>query len=241
MAMAFSDYVSFTYAFAVTGVTLPVTIDLERLGKAQKLSEFDLYVPALLVLALIMIMFTAAATLIKEVDKGTMSRLMLSRLTTTELMTAISANQVIIGVAALALAYLAALSVGYRGEGSIFALLVVGALSTLGVVALSIVVAAWLKTIFELLTVGCFPFFILMFFSEAMFPLPKVTLFHVLGNAFYLNDVLPTSITVRAFNRILNYGAGLSDIVYELCAILVVSAAYYALGIWWFRRRHQRV
>ena len=87
--------------------------------------------PALLVLALIMVMFTAAAALVKEVDKGTMPRLMLSRLRLGELLAAVSINQVLIGVVALLLTYAAALSVGYRPQGSLAAVLVVGAVTTL--------------------------------------------------------------------------------------------------------------
>jgi len=241
MAMAFSDYIAHTYATSVTKAPLPLAVDFQRLGEARALSDFDLYVPALLVLALIMVLFTAAATLIKEVDKGTMSRLMLSRLSTAELLTAVSLNQTLIGVAALALAFLAAFSVGYRTEGYLGILLVVGAVSALSVVAISVLVAAFLKSIFELLTIGCFPFFILMFFSESMFPLPKVTLFHLAGNTVYANDILPMSLTVRAFNQILSHGAGLGDIVFELCAILLLTAVYFALGAWCFQRRHQRV
>ena len=133
-----------------------------------------------------------------------MSRLMLSKLSTPALLTAVSFNQIIIGVTALLLAFLAALSVGYQAEGSLLTLLIVGIVSTLSVVAISILVAAFLKSIFELLTIGCFPFFILMFFSDVLFPLPKITLFHVAGNTVHANDLLPTTLTVSAFNEILN-------------------------------------
>jgi ABC-2 type transport system permease protein len=241
MAMAFSDYIAHVYTTSVTMTQLPLTVDFQSLGTSRTLSDFDLYVPALLVLALIMVLFTAAATLIKEVDKGTMSRLMLSQLTTPELLTAVSFNQVIIGVSALLLAFLAALSVGYKTEGSLLALLIVGAISALSVVAISVLVAAFLKSIFELLTIGCFPFFILMFFSDVLFPLPKITLFHLAGNIVYLNDILPTTLTVSAFNGILNYGAGLDEVIFELGAILLLTAFYFALGSWFFQRRHQRV
>ena len=241
MAMAFSDHVAYTYAISVTNTPMPLAVDFRRLGVERTLSEFDLYVPALLVLSLIMVLFTAAGTLMKEVEKGTMSRLKLSRLSATELLAAVSLNQVLIGVAALAFAFLAAFSVGYRAEGSLVSLLIVGAVSTLSVVAISVLVAAFLNSVFELLTIGCFPFFILMFFSESMFPLPKITLFQVAGNTVYANDILPTSLTVRAFNQILNYGAGLQDIVFELCVILLLTAVYFALGVWCFQRRHKWV
>jgi len=241
MAMAMSDYFAFSYAAAVTGATMPMDVEVRALGTQGPVSEFDLYVPALLVLAIIMILFTAATSLVKEVDKGTMTRLMLSDLRPSELFAAVAANQVLLGLLALLLAYAAALSCGYRSEGSLPALLVVGAFGTLGVVAIAVLVSAFLKSMFELLTVGTFPFFVLMFFSECMFPLPKIRVLEWGGHAFYANDVLPTTLCVRAFNKILNYGAGLGDVVFELGMMLVLTAAYFSVGAWAFRRRHQRV
>ena len=241
MAAAMSDYLVFGAVTAITGAPSPMDVRFESAGTGREKTEFELYVPALLVLAIIMVMFTAAATLIKEVDKGTAQRLVLSRLSTLEMLTAVSINQVLIGVAALALAYAAAVSVGYRGEGSVLAVLAVGALSTLSVVAISVFVAAFMRTIFELLTVGCFPFFILMFFSDCMFPLPKIDLVRLGGFSFYVTDVLPTSLTVRAFNQILNHGATLTDVWVELVAITVLTAGYFVVGAWLFTRRHYRV
>jgi ABC-2 type transport system permease protein len=241
MAMALSDYVAYTYAAKVTAAALPLEVAVLPLGTARPLRDFDLYVPALLVLAIILVLFTAAASLIKEVDQGTMTRIMLSRLGTWELLAAVSINQVLIGAVALALAYGAALTCGYRSEGSLPLLLAVGVLTTLSVVAISVLTAAFLTSIFELLTVGVFPFFVLMFFSDCMFPLPKIRMLEIAGNTLYVNDVLPTSLCVRAFNKILNFGAGPAGVSFELGAILVLTAGYFALGTWLFRRRHMGI
>jgi ABC-2 type transport system permease protein len=241
MAMALSDFVAYAYVTWVTRAPSPLELDMERVGTGRSLTEFDLYVPALLVLALIMVMFTAAASLIKEVDRGTMSRLMLSRLSPFELLTAISVNQVLIGLATLALTFAAARSVGYQTNGSLVAVLAVGTVTALGVVALSVIVAAFLSSIFELLTVGCFPFFVLMFFSESLFPLPKISIAQLMGHTVYLNDVLPTSLAVRAFGKVLNHGAGLTGVAFEIGFAAVLTALYFALGGWLFVRRHYRV
>jgi len=241
IAMAMSDYVAFTEVATRTGVHLPLDVSVNSIGSGRPMSDFDLYVPALLTLAIIMILFTAATSLVKEVDKGTMTRLMLSRLKTSEMLAAVSANQVVLGVVALALAYLAALSCGYRSDGSLAALLVVGAAGTLGVVAIAVLCSAFLKSMFELLTVGTFPFFILMFFSECMFPLPKISVVVLGGHTFYANDILPTTLSTRAFSKILSFGAGLGDVTFELGAILVLTAGCFAVGAWLFSRRNQRV
>ena len=240
VAAAFADSISYAYLGTALGKELPVFVEFEAAGAGRPRTDFDLYVPALLVLAVIMVLFTAAASLIKEVDKGTITRLVLSRLKAAELLGAIAANQVVIGLAGLGLTYLAAVSVGYRGAGSALLVLLVGAVSILSVVAVSLLVAAWLKTIYELLTVGVFPFFVLMFFSESMFPLPKIGFLKLGAHTLYANDILPTALTVKAFNKILNFSAGLRDIWFELAGILVLTALYFGLGLWSFRRRHLR-
>jgi len=241
VAASFADYLSISLISRFTKWQLPLNLSIQPISSGRGLSDFDLYVPALLVLALIMVLFTAAASIIKEVDKGTIIRLQLSRISTAEFLGAISVNQVLISTAALALTFLAALHVGYRTSGSIFLFLFVGSLGSLSVIAISLIVAAFLKTIFELLTVGIFPFFILMFFSESMIPLPRLTLFVVFGHTYYVNDLLPTSLAVRAFNKILNFQAGMGDIGFELAGILLLTCLYFAIGVWLFRRRHMRI
>jgi len=240
VASSFADDITTTETAALAEWKLPAVVDFENLTAGKSPTEFDLYVPALLVLAVIMVLFTAAASIIKEVDKGTIVRLKMSRLSAFDFLAAVGLNQLLIGTAALGLTYAAALSVGYRGGGSAALFLAVGALATLSVIAIGLILAALLRTIFELLTVGVFPFFVLMFFSESMMPLPRVPLATLAGHVFYANDVLPTALAVKAFNKILNFGAGLGDILFEIAGIAVLTAIYFAIGLWLFRRRHLR-
>lgn len=104
--------------------------------------------------------------------------------------------------------------------------------------AFSVLVAAFLRTVFDLVTVGCFPFFILMFFSGGMFPLPGVPLFQLGDRAIQLNEILPTTHAITAMDQILSYGAGIGDIRFELGALGILTVAFYAFGTWIFTRRH---
>jgi ABC-type multidrug transport system permease subunit len=74
-----------------------------------------------------------------------------------------------------------------------------------------------------------------------MFPLPKIPVFALGSHTLYANDILPTTLCVRAFNKILSFGADLGDVAFELVAILILTAVYFAIGAWLFARRHQRV
>jgi ABC-2 type transport system permease protein len=200
--------------------------------------EFLLYVPGMLALALMMIMFTAAGAIIREKDKGTLVRLRVSAMRAHEWLGAVSTVQVALGLVAVALTWLAALAVGFPAVGDPLALILVTVLSTLSVVAIGVLVAAWLRTSFDLWTVGCFPFFVLMFFSGGMFPLPPLVVFRLGGHLVQLNEVLPTTHTITAYLKVFHQGAGLGGIAYELLAILLLTAFYGALGIALLTRRH---
>jgi ABC-2 type transport system permease protein len=239
IAASFVDYITFSYISQKTGIEIPFNVKYEYAGRGKSLSEFDLYVPALLVLSIIMMLFTAGASIVREVEKDTITRLALSKLTSAEFMTALSLNQIIIGLICLLLTLLAAFSVGYTTSGSLPLLLLVGTLACFSVISISIITSCFIKTMFGLLTLGCFPFFILMFFSDCFMPLPKINLFSLAGNQVYLNDILPTATATRAFNKILNYDSGFSDVSFEILWILGISLVYFFIGVWLFRKKYK--
>ncbi len=238
MAVVWSDIITYQYTTDVTGLKGPLELQQNTISSKKSLSEFELYIPGLLAMSLIMLMFTAAASLIKEKDKGTIIRLRISNMTAFEWLSAVSLTQIIIGLLALGLTYLTAVGLGYHPSGSLFAMMVVGLLSSMAIMAISLVVAAYLRTIFDLMTIGCFPFFILMFFSGSMFPLPHLRLFTLGTRSVNINDILPITHTISALDKILNHGNGLGDVVFELGAIAILTMIIFVVGMWLFNRRH---
>jgi ABC-2 type transport system permease protein len=161
-------------------------------------------------------------------------------MTAIEWFSAVSLTQIIVGLLAMLFTLLTAVVLGYRTSGSLTAMMVIGLLSSLSIIAISLLVAAFLRTIFDLLTIGCFPFFILMFFSGGMFPLPPLRLFAVGSRSININDFLPTTHTISALGKVLNDNAGLGDVAFDLAAILVLTVVFFAAGAWLFTRRHMR-
>jgi ABC-2 type transport system permease protein len=238
-ALSFIDYLTYSYLGLKTGIELPMSMNYEYAGKGKIIKEFDLYIPAMLVLAIIMILFTAGASIVREVEKDTITRLSLSGLTSSEFMAALSLNQIIIGLICLFVTLLAAFSVGYKTTGSILLLFLTGTVTCFSVISIAIITACFIRTMFGLLTLGCFPFFILAFFSDSFMPLPKINLFRLAGNQVYLNDILPTATATRAFNKILNYDSGLTDVAFELIWITALALLYFFIGIRLFRRKYK--
>jgi ABC-2 type transport system permease protein len=238
MAASLVDYTAFAYIGSLTGTESPLSIAYESAGILKQASEFDMYVPALLVLSIIMILFTTGASIIREVEKGTIARLALSRLSSFEFMGALSLNQIIIGIACLLLTLLAGISVGYRSGGSILLVILIGTVTCFAVIGISLITVCFIKNMFGLLTLGCFPFFIMMFFSDCFMPMPKIDLFEIAGNKLFLNDFLPTATATRALQKVLVYGSGFADIAFELGWMLILSCILFAIGVLLFRRKY---
>lgn len=228
------------YIQEATGQPRPVQFVEEPLGASAARTEFETYVPALLVLSVVLLIFQAAMTVAREVEGGTLRRLQLTRMTSLDLLGGISATQVLIGVAAVILTFLTAWALGFRSQGPLWVAVIVGAVTSLSVVGVGLLVTCFARTVSEAFIVANFPLIILMFFSGAVFPVPPVPLFVIGGRAIGLFDFLPPTHAVVALNKVLTMGAGLGDVAYELTAVLVLSAAYFAIGIGLFNRTHLR-
>ena len=239
MSTSLIDYASFSYIGIKTGIEIPLNVRYESSGNQRKIRDFDLFVPGSLVLSVIMMLFTAGASIVREIEKETINRLSLSKLSSFDFMTALIINQTIIGIIGLLLALLSAFSVGYKTDGSILLILLIGTIACFSIISISIIMTCFIKSMFGLLTIGCFPFFILMFFSDCFMPLPKINLFGISGNQIYLNDILPTATAIKALNKVLNYSSGISDIQFELVLMIISSVIYFMIGIILFKWKYK--
>lgn len=228
------------YVEVATGRTRPVALVEEPLGASGVRTEFETYVPGILIIAVIMTLFTTAMAVAREVETGTLRRLRLSRMTAFDLMAGISLTQLLVGVAAVILTFATAYALGFRSQGPIWVAVAVGAMTTLSVVGVGLIVAAFSKGVTEAFVIGNFPMMFFLFFSGAVFPMPRVDLFTVAGHAFGPYDIIPATHGVVALNKVLALGAGLGDVAFELVALSVLSVAYFAAGVLLFGRRHLR-
>lgn len=229
------------YVQAVTGETRPITIEEIALGASGARSEFDLYVPGLLIISVVMLVFIVSMTITYEVEAGTLRRLQLTRMSAFDLLTGISLSTVLLGVVTMALTILVALALGFESQGPIWAAVLVGAITAVAVVGMGLIVAAFSKTVSQAFIIANFPLLLFMFFSGAVYPLPRIRLFEVAGQVVSLYDVLPPTHSVAALNKILTLGLGLSEVGYELVSLAALSLVNFAAGIWLFHRRQMRV
>jgi ABC-2 type transport system permease protein len=228
------------YIGAATGQERPVGLLEQPLGGSSARSEFEIYVPGLLVFAVIMLIFGASMTVAQEVESGTLQRLRITRLRTWEFLAGMSAAQVVVGVASMLLAFATAIALGFHSQGPLWVAILVSSLTALSIVGMGLVVASFSKSVSQAFVIANFPLAFFMFFSGAIFPIPRIPLFTLAGRTIGLYDILPPTHAVVALNKVLTLGAGLADVIFELSALALLTFFYYAIGVWLFRRTHMK-
>jgi len=228
------------YVQHVTSDTRPIIIEEIALGASGGRSEFDLYVPGILIISVVMLVFIVSMTITYEVEAGTLLRLRLTRMTAFDLLTGISLSTILLGIIAILLTFLVAMALGFESQGPVWAAMLIGAITAIAVVGAGLIVAAFSKTVSQAFIIANFPLLFFMFFSGAVYPLPSIRFFEVAGRVISLYDVIPPTHAIVALNKILTLGAGLTDVLYELGSLVVLSALYFAIGIGLFHQRHMQ-
>jgi len=226
---------------AATGISLPIGWKETSLGFSGQRSEFELYVPGLLILSIIMMMFSASAAIVREPETKTLDRLKISKLTSLEFLSGISIVQILIAVIALALSILTAIGLGYTLiPGTLWYIFFIAFLTSLSMITFSLIVAAICRSIKDVAIIGTFPLFLLMFFSGAAYPIGGGKLFSIGSLTFHINDILSPTWAVDALNKVLIKGQDAGETITEIIALVVLTLLYFIIGVWAFRRRHMR-
>jgi len=218
------------------GQVSPAIFNEIPLGDSNARTEFEMYVPALLILAVIMLIFQVSMTVAREVEGNNIKRLQMTNMTAFDLLGGISLTQVLIGVVSVILTFLTAILLGFHSQGPLWLAILIGALTSFSIVGVGLMIASLSRTVSEAFIYSNFPLIFLMFFTGAVFPMPPVPIFTVAGRTIGMFDFLPPTHAIVALNKVLTLGAGLKEISYELCVLTTLSALYFALGIWMFQR-----
>lgn len=226
------------YIQLITNEKRPVQVEEIPLGDSIGRTEFESYVPGLLIFSIVLLVFQASMVVAYEVESGTLRRLKLTRVNSMELLGGISLSVVLIGIISLLLAFGAAVSLGFTSEGPLWVAILIGVITCFSVMGVGLMVAAVSKTISQAFIIANFPLVIFMFFTGMMFPIRGVFLFSIGDRMIGLYDILPPTHAVAALNKVLTFGVGLEGIGFEIASLLLLSLMYFILGVWLFNRRH---
>ncbi|HEX6035030.1 MAG TPA: ABC transporter permease, partial [Anaerolineales bacterium] len=136
-----------SYVQEVTGQKPLLGYVEEPLGASAARSEFETYVPASLIFAVIMLIFIASMSVAREIETGTLKRLQLTPISSLDVVGGVSGALILIGVVAITLAFLVAELCGFRSQGPLWVAILVGAVASLSVIGLGMIVASFTRTV----------------------------------------------------------------------------------------------
>ncbi len=224
-----------------SGYESPVSWAEIQLGHSGDRTDFEYYVPGMLILAIIMMMFSASAAIVREPEIQTIKRLKISNVSSFEFLTGISLVQIIVAAISLTLALLTAIGLGYTViPGTLWYMALIAFLTSLSIIAFSLIFAAFCRSIKDVAIIGTFPLLLFMFFTGAAFPMGGKSLFTIGSFEFSYNGILSATHSITALNKVLLMGHEPIKALPDISALVILTIVYFVLGVWAFKRRHMR-
>ncbi len=226
------------YVIQATGQKPLVKYVEKALAGSAARTEFEIYTPGVMIFSVMMLIFLAAMVVAREVESGTLRRLQITRMSSFDFLGGVTLAMLSLAVLSLLITISTAVWLGFRSLGPLWAAVVVGAVASLSIIGAGLVVACFSRSVSQAFIIANFPLGLFMFFSGAIFPLPKLVIFRLAGHDVGLFDFLPPAHAVVALNKVLTLGAGLQDVAFELTALILLSLLYFGVGVWLFQRLH---
>ncbi len=228
------------YVTSLSGEVRPVGLLETPLGASAARSEFENYVPGLLIFAIVITIFQAAMLVARESEGNKLIRLRLAGVSSFEFLGGVSAWLVLVSLVSIGLTFLTAVVCGFKSQGQIWLALLIAVITSLSIIGVGMVVAAFAKTVSQAFVIANFPLGFLMFLTGTAFPLPRTNLFTVWGHGVAIYDILPPTHAVIALNKIFTLGVGFSEIGYELVMLTILSVIYFGAGVILFQRMNMK-
>lgn len=192
---------------------------------------FHAAVPGLLCFSIIMLIYSTAMGVAREVEAGAFVRLRLTPLTAGELLAGMGSIQLVVGLVSYGLALVAARLAGFESKGALGLVLALGALGTLSSVGAGLMVAALSESTQRAFLIASVAMFVLLIFSGSFFPRPEWDVVEIGGRSLGPFDLLPTTHLSRALAKVVGEGVSFAQIRFEVLMLAAMSVVSLVLGV----------
>lgn len=213
--------------------------DVESVSGTESFSQFDFLAPGMMLFAILLLATTVAASLTKEVEKGTLARLRISKMRSFDMLFGALIPWSIVAAIQVLILLTVALIMGFNWQGglnSIVLAMFIGVIGGIGSIALGMIIASFAKNDTQAFNLGIMVVVPTSFVVGAFFQLPQVVVGEIMGRSFQIYDILPWTHILNALKSVLIYGNGLSAITYDLAWSAVLTAILFIIGMGLFSR-----
>ncbi|PKO01783.1 MAG: hypothetical protein CVU43_11265 [Chloroflexi bacterium HGW-Chloroflexi-5] len=215
-------------------------LQVKPLAHPRPISEFEAYVPGMMVFAILLIIPQTAMLIGRERRWGTLRRLDLSLLRPAEFLGGLCLSQLVVAAIQVLLMFGAALALGFQNRGSLLLALIIGIILAFSSVGMGLLLGCFMRTDTDALNTGSSVSMIQVFLSGAFFAMPTPILFTLLDHPINLFDFIPASHSMLALQQVLSGGANLAEVGFRTGASLLLSLLYFVIGVLVYRRLNDK-
>ena len=216
---------------------------MEPINGTANYTIFDFQAPGLIVFAIILLATTIATSLTREIERGTLARLRLSKMRAFDLLFGAMIPWSLIVVAQVVILLIVAIAIGFSWQGGINSILLailVGVIGGIASISLAMIIASFAKNDRQAANLGTLIAVPISFLTGAFFQLPQASIGTFLGQSFQIYDILPWTHTIDALRSVLTYGGGWNDISYQVGLSVLLTIILFVIGVVLFSRTRLR-
>ena len=221
----------------ISGWDKPLPVAFEFVKGTGTMTDIQYGVPGVLVFGILFGVISTALVVVREERSGTLQRLRLSRASAADFLGGVLLAQLAETALQMPIAFGVALLFGFSSPGSLGTALLIGLLVSLAASGAGFLAGSFSHNDGEAATIGTLLMVPLVFFSGAIFPIAKIGSLVIAGREFSLFDLLPSTHASVAMRKVLVYGSGVGEILFELSALALLSAVLLAAGILVYQRK----
>lgn len=219
------------------GNDLLIASNIETTG----LTTFDYVLPGLVVFGILLNIVAVSQMALRDVESGVLERLRIMKVTGLDYTLSIIASQMLISLVQIPILFGAGILFGFPVSGQIAIAFLFAVLLSLSVTGIGLMVAGIVKNTEAANSVTNMIATPMAFLSSAFFIVPNPKIFNLGENPFRLFDFLPSNLSIEAMRLILLQGYSVSDLIFQLVLIIILSVLYLTLGIIIYSRKHIRM
>ena len=212
---------------------------VESIPGTGSFTTFDFMAPGMIVFAILLLTTTVAAALTREVEKGTLKRLKLSKMTSFDLLFGGLIPWSLIAAAQVIILLTVAVLIGFNWQGGLYTLLLailVGIIGGVASISLGMIIAAFARNDRQAANLGTLISVPTSFLVGAFFQLPQVVIANFWGQPFQIYDLLPWTHILNALRSTLTFGGGWDTIAYQVGWAVLLTIVLFIIGVLLFSK-----
>lgn len=216
---------------------------VEAISGTGSFTTFDYLAPGMMVFAILLLTTTVATALTREVNKGTLTRLKLSNMTSFDLLFGGLLPWSLIAAVQVVILLVVAVLIGFHWQGGLNTLLLalfVGIIGGIASISLGMIIAAFARNESQAGNLGTLISVPTSFLVGAFFQLPPVVIANIWGQPFQIYDLLPWTHILNALRSTLTFGGGWDSIAYNVGWAALLTVVLFVIGVVLFSRNRLR-